>query len=70
VFYRWQTSASSVEPKEFLALRAVFDENGAAALRRDRSDGRTWKLEQQNEALRAKLAKKDEVIAEFLSESA
>jgi len=53
VFYRWQ--------KEFF-------ENGAAAFRRDRSDGRTRKLEEQNEALRAKLARKDEVIAELLSE--
>jgi len=53
VLYRWQ--------KEF------FD-NGAAVFRRDRSDGRMRKLEQQNEALRVKLADKDEVIAEIMAE--
>ena len=52
VFYRWQ--------KEFF-------ENGAAAFER-RPDGREKRLEEQNAALREKLAKKDEVMAELLEE--
>jgi transposase-like protein len=50
VFYRWQ--------KEFF-------ENGEAAFQRD-ANGHQRKLEQQNAALRAKLAQKDEVIAEIM----
>jgi len=50
VFYRWQ--------KEFF-------ENGDAAFQR-RPNGRQRKLEEQNTALRAKLAQKDEVIAEIM----
>jgi transposase len=50
VFYRWQ--------KEFF-------ENGAAAFER-RSDGRERKLEEKVAALTAKLAHKDEVIAEIM----
>jgi len=50
VFYRWQ--------KEFF-------ENGAAAFER-RPDGRERKLEERNAALTAKLAHKDEVIAEIM----
>src|SRR3989304_3380925 len=52
VFYRWQ--------KEFF-------ENGAAAFER-RPDGRERKLEERNAALTAKLAKKDEGMAELLEE--
>jgi transposase-like protein len=52
VFYRWQ--------KEFF-------ENGAAAFER-RPEGRERKLEEKVEALTAKLAKKDEVMAELLME--
>jgi transposase-like protein len=52
VFYRWQ--------KEFF-------ENGAAAFER-RAVGRERKLEERVEALTAKLAKKDEVVAELLME--
>ena len=52
VFYRWQ--------KEFF-------ENGAAAFER-RPDGRERKLEERNAALTARLAKKDEVMAELLEE--
>ena len=52
VFYRWQ--------KEFF-------ENGAAAFEH-RPDGRERKLEEKVEALTAKLAKKDEVMAELLME--
>ena len=50
VFYRWQ--------KEFF-------ENGAAAFER-RSDGRERKLQEKVTALTAKLAHKDEVIAEIM----
>lgn len=52
VFYRWQ--------KEFF-------ENGAAAFER-RSNGHEKRLEEQNAALRAKLAQKDAVMAELLEE--
>jgi len=50
VFYRWQ--------KEFF-------ENGAAAFER-RTDGRERKLQVKVTALTAKLAHKDEVIAEIM----
>ncbi len=53
VFYRWQ--------KEFF-------ENGEAAFRRNGRDSKSEKLAVENERLRAKLARKDEVIAELLSE--
>jgi len=52
VFYRWQ--------KEFF-------ENGAAAFER-RPEGRERKLEEKVEHLQAKLAQKDEVMAELLME--
>ncbi len=54
VFYRWQKT---------------FFENAAAAFER-RKDGsaRERKLEQQNEALRTKLARKDEVIGEIMAD--
>jgi len=52
VFYRWQ--------KEFF-------ENGAAAFER-RPDGRERKLEEKVEHLQARLAQKDEVMAELLME--
>jgi transposase-like protein len=52
VFYRWQKA---------------FFENGAAAFER-RSDVRERKLEQENEALRTKLARKDEVIGEIMAD--
>jgi len=50
LFYKWQ--------KEFF-------ENGAAAFER-RADGKSRKLEKQNATLKAKLANKDEVIAEIM----
>jgi transposase-like protein len=52
VFYRWQKA---------------FFENGASAFER-RSDTRERKLEQENEALRTKLARKDEVIGEIMAD--
>ena len=50
MFYRWQ--------------KELF-ENGAAAFAR-RSNGRERKLEEDNARLRARLAHKDEVIAEIM----
>ena len=50
VFYRWQKQ---------------FFEHGAAAFAR-RGDGRQRKLQARVEALHAKLAQKDEVIAEIM----
>ena len=50
LFYRWQ--------KEFF-------ENGAAAFERD-NDAELQRLQERNEALQAKLAHKDEVIAEIM----
>ena len=52
VFYNWQ--------------KALF-ENATAAFER-RSDARERKLEQENETLRAKLARKDEVIGEIMAD--
>jgi len=52
VFYRWQK---------------MFFENGAAAFER-RGDGCERQLEQENEALRTKLARKDEVIGEIMAD--
>ena len=54
VFYRWQKA---------------FFENGAAAFEcRKSGNGRERKLEQQVEALNAKLAHKDEVIGEIMDD--
>jgi transposase-like protein len=55
-FYRWQ--------KEFF-------ENGAAAFegRASKADGRARQLEERIEKLTAKLARKDEVIAEVMEEA-
>jgi transposase len=55
VFYRWQK---------------VFFENGAAAFSQTgngRKDSHAKKLERQNAQLKAKLANKDEVIAEIMA---
>jgi transposase len=52
VFYRWQKA---------------FFENGAAAFAR-KDDAKTTKLEKNNQALRSKIARKDEVIAEIMAE--
>ena len=55
VFYRWQKQ---------------FFESGAAAFdlaRNGRKDGKVKKLERQNDQLKAKLATKDEVIAEIMA---
>jgi len=54
LFYRWQKEL-------FDHAAAAFEVKG----RGNRSDGRTRKLEEANEKLRAKLAHKDNVIAEI-----
>ena len=51
MFYRWQK---------------MFFEKGAAAFER-REDGQTRKLERKVSVLQAKLAQKDEVIAEIMA---
>lgn len=53
VFYRWQ--------KEFF-------EHGAAAFERSKNGSADKKLEKQNAQLKAKLAHKDEVIAEIVAD--
>ena len=52
VFYRWQKQ---------------FFENGAAAFANDRKDSQARRLERKNAKLQAKLANKDEVIAEIMA---
>ena len=52
VFYRWQKQ---------------FFENGAAAFTNDRKDTQARRLERKNAKLQAKLANKDEVIAEIMA---
>ena len=47
--------------------RQLF-ENGATAFQRDRGDSEVRKLRGQNESLRQKLARKDEVLGELLDE--
>ena len=53
VFYRWQRQ---------------FFEHGAAAFERDKNGSADKKLERQNAWLKAKLAEKDEVIAEIAAD--
>jgi transposase-like protein len=53
VFYRWQRQ---------------FFEHGAAAFERDKNGSAGKKLERQNAWLKAKLANKDEVIAEIAAD--
>jgi transposase len=52
MFYRWQKQ---------------FFENGAAAFANGRKDSQAKKLERKNAQLQAKLANKDEVIAEIMA---
>ncbi len=55
VFYHWQ--------KQFFENgTAAFEQSGAG-----RKDGQVKRLERQNTQLQAKLAKKDEVIAEIMA---
>jgi len=55
-----------IQPSQFYIWQKAFFENGAAAFSA-RTDSRSIKLEQQNQALRTKLARKDEVIAEIMA---
>jgi len=52
MFYRWQKQ---------------FFENGAVAFANERKGNQTKKLERKNTQLQAKLANKDEVIAEIMA---
>jgi transposase-like protein len=52
VFYRWQKA---------------FFENGAAAFA-NKTDAKSKKLEKKNQDLEARLARKDEVIAEIMAD--
>ena len=55
-----------LNPNVFYCWQKAFFENGAVAFAK-RSDSRSRKLEQDNQALQAKLARKDEVIAEIMA---
>jgi transposase len=55
-----------LHPTVFYRWHKMFFENGAAAFERWQ-DGRTRKLETKVSALQAKLAQKDEVIAEIMA---
>lgn len=56
VFYSWQRQM-------MLNMEAALEQNGS-----NRADRRTTQLERENEALKAKLAKKDNIIAEISEE--
>ena len=58
-----------MQPTQFYQWQKVFFENGAAAFEKlgnGRKDSSAMKLERQNDQLKAKLATKDEVIAEIM----
>lgn len=55
-----------VHPTMFYRWQKMFFEKGAAAFER-REDGQTRKLERKVSVLQAKLAQKDEVIAEIMA---
>ncbi len=58
-----------IQPTQFYQWQKVFFENGAAAFEKvgnGRKDSSSKKLERQNAQLQAKLASKDEVIAEIM----
>jgi transposase len=56
-----------LNPNVFYTWQKAFFENGSAAFAGRKDDARTRKLEDENQALRAKLARKDEVIAEIMA---
>ena len=59
-----------VNPNVFYRWQKLFFENGAAAFNQvgnGRKDSHAKKLERQNAQLKAKLAGKDEVIAEIMA---
>jgi len=56
----------NLNPNVFYVWQKAFFENGAAAFA-GRKDSASQKLQQENQALRTKLARKDEVIAEIMA---
>ena len=59
-----------INPNNFYKWQKLFFENGAAAFAKTgdgRKDGHAKKLERKNAQLQAKLASKDEVIAEIMA---
>ena len=59
-----------INPNNFYKWQKLFFENGAAAFAKTgdgRRDGHAKKLERKNAQLQAKLANKDEVIAEIMA---
>ena len=62
--------ARGINPNVFYKWQKLFFENGAAAFAQTgvgRRDGHAKKLERKNAQLQAKLANKDEVIAEIMA---
>lgn len=60
---------NGIQPTQFYQWQKVFFENGAAAFDKHpngRNNSQVKKLERQNIHLKAKLANKDEVIAEIM----
>jgi transposase-like protein len=61
---------NGISPTQFYQWQKVFFEHGTAAFEKagnGRKDGSDKKLERQNAQLQAKLAHKDEVIAEIMA---
>ena len=59
-----------INPNNFYKWQKLFFENGAAAFTQTgdgRKDGHAKKLERKNAQLQAKIANKDEVIAEIMA---
>jgi len=56
---------NGINPSQFYRWQKEFFENGAVAFERER-DARIRRLEEELKATRAKLAQKDEVIAEIM----
>jgi transposase len=55
-----------IQPSQFYNWQKAFFENGAAAFAKG-TDSKSSKLEERNRFLEAKLARKDEVIAEIMA---
>jgi transposase-like protein len=55
-----------VQPTQFYRWQKELFENGSAVFGRGRAEAPSQKLERECQALRDKLAKKDEVIAEIM----
>lgn len=59
-----------LNPNVFYSWQKQFFENGAAAFEKSgdkRKDSQAYKLQQENARLKARLANKDEVIAEIMA---